>query len=143
MSQDSQISFHSCILDISGLQHGCLQPPCSYRNIPDAILASSLSQNFKSLRCHHSLMSLHRHRFDSHQYPNLTDSCPGRYLQYLQYLRYHRRYPLQYPRNLLPEPASRWQAERKPSSLPHPGCRQPARRYHGFSACSPRCSWRC
>lgn len=44
MSQDSQISFHSCILDISGLQYGCLQqPPCSYRNIPDAILASSLS----------------------------------------------------------------------------------------------------
>lgn len=43
MSQDSQISFHSCILDISGLQHGYLQPPCSNRNIPDAILASSHS----------------------------------------------------------------------------------------------------
>ena len=54
-------------------------------------------------------MSLHRHRFDSHQYPNLTDSCPGRYLQYLQYLRYHRRYHPQNPRNLLTEPASRWQ----------------------------------
>lgn len=87
MSQDSRVSLHSCILDISGLHHVCLQPPCSYRNTPDAILASSLSQNFKSLRCHHSLMSLHRHRFDSHQYLNRSDSCPDRYLLY--HLQFH------------------------------------------------------
>ncbi len=48
MSQDSRISFHSCMLDISGLHHGCLQPPCSYRNIPDAILAQFFNKTLVS-----------------------------------------------------------------------------------------------